>query len=115
MTSPFASSTLADFLIAIISGALTYPAARFVFGEIAANGIILSPRAKRLFAYLISFALVLAALAIASFFGYVQISPDVVFVAFVAAFATSQALHGYFDLPSANDPKAIDPSSTKAS
>jgi MFS family permease len=88
--------TLEEFILGILAGSLSYPVARYLYAEFAPTDI--SRRTKRLGAYGVSFALALAALAGGHVFGYVEITPDTVFMAFATAFGTSQALHGWLEL-----------------
>ncbi len=88
--------TLQEFIMGIIAGGLSYPVARFLFAEVVPPD--LSPRAKRIVVYLLSLALAVMALAAGSVFGYVALTPDTVFTAFVTAFSTSQALHAWLEL-----------------
>lgn len=88
--------TLEEFILGILAGSLSYPAARFLFAEFAPGDI--SSRAKRGWAYVVSFVLALAALGAGWALGYVEITPDTVFTAFATAFGTSQALHGWLEL-----------------
>ena len=88
--------SLEEFVVGILAGGLSYPAARFIFQEVVPGD--LSPQAKRLVAYLVSFALAVVALFAGQYFGYVALEPDTIFTAFVTAFSTSQALHMWLEL-----------------
>lgn len=88
--------SLQEFILGILAGGLSYPVARFIFQEVVPSG--LSSQAKRMIAYLVSFALAVVALFAGQFFGYVTLEPDTIFTAFVTAFSTSQALHMWLEL-----------------
>ena len=90
--------TLREVLLGIVSGSFTYPIAQWVFREMDAFGLKLTRLQKRAASYVVSFAISFAALLLASYLGYMDLTVDSAFSAFVSAFAASQALHGWFDL-----------------
>ena len=85
--------TLATFLSGLFGGGLTYPALQWLFGELEANGVLLTSIQKRTLAYAFSLVLSFGALLLASYLGYTPLSNETVFTAFATAFATSQAFH----------------------
>lgn len=90
--------TLQEALLGLFNGTLTYVALEWLLKEIESWGVVLSSKQKRLAAYVLSFLISFGALFAAARLGYAELTPDSLFVAFLAAFGASQAIHGGKDL-----------------
>jgi len=91
--------TLQDFVLGLVGvggGGLSYAVANYLFAEFVPE--TWTPQLKRLSVFLITIILGITGLGLGQYLGYVEVTPDTIFVAAVTAFTTSQALHGAFEL-----------------